>query len=55
MNEPNELDIAQLKFKMRQMYHDIGFEASLQALMELMISARVLSEVINEERMKNAN
>jgi len=50
MKEPSELDIAQLKFEMRRMYGHLGFKGSLQVLMEMMVGARVLAEVIAEER-----
>jgi hypothetical protein len=53
MNEPSELDIAQLKFEMRQMYAHVGFAGALQALYEMMYGARVLAEVIMEERCKD--
>ena len=50
MNEPNVLDMAQLKAEMRQMYANIGFEGSLQVLYEMLIAARVLSEIMLEEK-----
>jgi hypothetical protein len=55
MHEPSELDIAQLKFEMRTMYGHLGFEGSLQVLYEMMVGAKILAEVITEERLKNAN
>jgi hypothetical protein len=55
MTEPSELDIAQLKFEMRKMYSHLGFEGSLQVLLEMMVGARILAEVIVEERNTNAN
>lgn len=55
MTDPSELDLAQLKYEMRQMYAHIGFEGSLQALYEMMYGARVLAEVIMEERAKDGN
>jgi len=53
MKEPSELDIAQLRFEMRQMYGHLGLEGSLQVLYEMMVGAKVLAEVITEERSKN--
>ncbi len=53
MNEPSELDLAQLKFEMRTMYGHLGLEGSLQVLYEMMIAARILSEVIVEEKRKH--
>lgn len=50
MIEPTELDIAQLKFEMRQMYGYIGFDGALQVLYEMLKGAEVLSEVIIEEK-----
>ena len=47
---PSELDLAQLKHEMRQMYRNIGFTASIRVVSELLISARVLAEVILEEQ-----
>jgi len=52
MNEPSELDIAQLRVEMRTLYSHIGFIGSLQVLYEIMYSARVLAEVILEEKSK---
>jgi hypothetical protein len=50
MNKPSELDIAQLKFEFRTMYKHIGYEGSLQVIYEMLESARILAEVIVEER-----
>jgi hypothetical protein len=50
MYEPSQLDIAQLKFEMRQMYKRVGFECSLQVLYEMLVGARVMTEVIMEEK-----
>lgn len=52
MKEPTELDIAQLKYEMRVMYSHIGFDGSLQVLYEMMYGARILAEVMVEERAK---
>jgi len=52
MNRPSELDIAQMKFELRQMYKHLGFEGSIQVLYEFMVSAHLLAEVIQEERSK---
>jgi hypothetical protein len=46
MIEPSELDIAQLRHEMRELYKHVGFEGSLQVLYEMMIGARVMSEII---------
>lgn len=53
MHEPGILDVAQLKADMRAMYNHVGRGGSLQVLYEMMYSARVLAEVIMEERAKN--
>lgn len=53
MTDPSELDIAQLRFEMRRLYTHVGFEGCLQVLYEMMIGARILSEIIVEERAKN--
>ena len=50
MNEPSELDIAQLKYEMRVIYNNLGFAGSLQVMYEMLVGARILSEVILEER-----
>lgn len=55
MNEPSELDLAQLKFEMRKMYGHLGLVGSLQVLYEMRIGARILSDVIAEEKAKGAN
>ncbi len=52
MNEPSELDIAQLRVDMRQMYTHVGFAGSLQALYEMLVASRLLAEVIMEEKAK---
>lgn len=52
MTEPSELDIAQLKHEMRQMYRHIGFEGATQVLYEMLKGAEVLAEVMAEERGK---
>lgn len=49
MKEITNLDEAQLKFEMRQMYKIAGLDGSLQALYEILIAGRILSEVITEE------
>ena len=50
MSYPSELDKAQLKHEMRKLYKDMGFDASLQILVEMLIGAEILAEVIVEER-----
>lgn len=52
MSGPSELDRAQLKFEFRQLYKSLGFTEALQVLVELVMSAEILSEVIVEERKK---
>jgi hypothetical protein len=49
VDRPSELDIAQLKHEMRELYRSIGFTAAIRVAMEMMIGARVLMEVIVEE------
>jgi len=53
MIEPSELDLAQLKFEMRQMYSHLGFTGSMQVLYEMIVGCNVLSEVILEEKTKD--
>lgn len=50
MSEPSELDIAQLKHEMRKLYRNVGFDVAVRILAEMMIGARVLAEVIVEEK-----
>ncbi len=50
MMSPSELDIAQMKFELRQMYKHLGYEGTLQVLYEMMVTAHLLAEVIQEER-----
>lgn len=52
MIEPSELDRAQLKYEMRQLYKHIGFDGSLQVLYEMLEGAKLMAEVIVEERGK---
>jgi hypothetical protein len=53
MIEPSELDIAQLKHEMRQLYRAIGPTFAIRILAEMLIGARVLAEVIVEEKRDN--
>jgi hypothetical protein len=53
MTEPSELDIAQLKHEMRQLYRAVGFTYALRILAEMVIGAKVLAEVIVEEKRDN--
>lgn len=55
MIEPSELDIAQLKFEMRQMHKEIGFDGCLQVLFEMLKGAEILSEVMIEEKYKESH
>lgn len=48
----NILDESQLKAEMRQMYREVGPLGSIQCLYEILISATLLLEVIDEERAK---
>ena len=50
LNEPNELDLAELRQDFRRLYRDIGPEGCLQVVYEMLVSARVLSEIMIEER-----
>jgi hypothetical protein len=55
MIEPSELDLAQLRHEMRQMYSHIGFEGSIQVLYEMLKGAEILSEIMIEEKSKRGN
>lgn len=55
MSLPSELDKAQLKFELRKMYQEIGYTAAVVVLVEMVIGAELLSEVIVEERKKEYN
>lgn len=46
----NELEKAEIRLEMRNIYKDVGFTESLQVLLELIVSASIMAEVINEER-----
>ena len=48
----SELDIAALKYEMRQMYYHVGFWGCMQVLSDMLIGARVLGEVMVEEGQK---
>jgi len=52
MNEPSELDIAQLKHEMRDLYKAVGRTEALQVLFELLVGANAMAEVIVEETAK---
>lgn len=52
MSKRSELDIAQLKFEMRQMYRQIGFWGCLEVFTDMIVGARVLGEVMVEESQK---
>jgi hypothetical protein len=52
---PSELDRAQLRYEMRQLYIHLGFETALQVFYEMLIGAEILSEVIVEERRKESS
>jgi hypothetical protein len=51
--EPSELDMAQLRHEMRTLYKNIGLTDSLQVIYEMLVGARVLSDIILEEGTKN--
>jgi len=51
--EPSELDLAQLRFEMRKLYSHVGMEGAFQVLYEMMVGARIMAEVIAEERAKD--
>jgi hypothetical protein len=53
MKEPTELDIAQLRFEMRTMYSHVGLAGALQILYEMVYGAKILAEIIVEEKAKN--
>jgi hypothetical protein len=55
MNTPSELDLAQLKYEMRQLYGHVGRTGALQVLYEMLVGANVMAEVIWEEGTKNEN
>jgi len=51
----NELDKADMKYKFRQMYQDIGRIGALECLYEIFVTASLLCEVIQEESDKEDN
>jgi hypothetical protein len=52
MIEPSELDLAQLRHEMRQLYGWVGYDGALQIFYEMLKGAEVFAEVILEERRK---
>ncbi len=48
----NALDEAQMKHEMREMYKAVGYIESLQCLYEILMSAAILAEVLDEEKAK---
>lgn len=55
MKQPSELDIAQLRHEMRELYRNVGFEGALQLWLEMLWGANILGEVIIEETIGNGN
>jgi hypothetical protein len=49
IHKVTELDKASLKVDMRKMYQKIGYMGAQQCLYEILESANILLEVINEE------
>ena len=49
MIEPSELDMAELRHNLRELYKHVGYEGSLQILYEMMKSAETFAIVIMEE------
>lgn len=52
LNEPTELDKAELRLEFRRLYYRVGHMGCLQVLYELLKSAEVLSEIMIEEMHK---
>lgn len=46
----NQLDEAELRLEMRNIYKELGYTEALSCLLELLLSATILCEVIDEER-----
>jgi len=49
MDEITELDKAELKVEMRNLYKQVGLYASIRCLYEILLSANILLDVILEE------
>ena len=49
----NEWDRAEIKHQAREMYNDLGYEGTLDCLMECLVFVECVSEVILEEWEKN--
>jgi hypothetical protein len=47
--EPSELDMAELRHNLRQLYQHVGYAGSMQVLYEMMIGANMFAVVIMEE------
>jgi hypothetical protein len=52
MIRPSDLDLAQLKYEMRQLYLNVGYEGCLQVIYEMLLGANILFDVIGEEKSK---
>lgn len=50
-----ELDEAELRHEIRELYNDIGFDGVMSALNEMMIYSRVTLEVLKEEYENSRN
>jgi hypothetical protein len=48
----NECDRAELKVQFKQLYKQVGYEAGLRCLYEILVSGEIMAEVLLEERQK---
>lgn len=55
MNPFGPLEEAAMRSQFRRMYHDIGYEESLQVLREILKTGELLAEVLLEEVRKGNN
>lgn len=54
MLEPSELDMAELRHEMRQLYQHLGYDGSLQVLYEMLKGAEAFTEIIMQEHAKES-
>ena len=50
LNEPTELDLAQLRHEFRELYKHVGYEGAVQVFYEMLLGTQTFGQVILEER-----
>jgi hypothetical protein len=50
--EPSELDMAQLRHELRELYKHVGYGGMIQVFYEMLVGTSICGEIILEERAK---